>query len=142
MSDNIQFVPVSSANKNEIFPIPSLELGLSNAVDRWGQNPGYSMNDSGGNNGGGTNPVGGTITGVDFTIAELNGDGNEVGVTPTSTGGTLYSVDFGDCPRDILTWITERASGEKKAQLSELLEKDNYKIVYLTYDWGNNEKKE
>jgi hypothetical protein len=26
----------------------------------------------------------------------LNGDGNEVGVTPTSTGGTLYSVDFGD----------------------------------------------
>ena len=47
-------------------------------------------------NGGGTDPVGGTITGVDFTIAELNGDGNEVGVTPTSTGGTLYSVDFGD----------------------------------------------
>jgi hypothetical protein len=47
-------------------------------------------------NGGGTDPVGGTITGVDFTITELNGDGNEVGVTPTSTGGTLYSVDFGD----------------------------------------------
>ena len=83
-------------NKNEVFPIPTLELGLSNAVDRWGQNPGYSMNDGGGNNGGGTDPVGGTITGVDFTIAELNGDGNEVGVTPTSTGGTLYSVDFGD----------------------------------------------
>ena len=28
-------------NKNEVFPIPLLELGLSNAVDRWGQNPGY-----------------------------------------------------------------------------------------------------
>ena len=84
-------------NKNEVFPIPSMELGLSNAVDRWGQNPGYSMNDGGGNNGGGTAPVGGPITtDVDFTIAELNGDGNEVGVTPTSTGGTLYSVDFGD----------------------------------------------
>ena len=83
-------------NKNEVFPIPSLELGLSNAVDRWGQNPGYSMNDGGGDNGGGTDSVGATITGVDFTIAELNGDGNAVGVTPTSTGGTLYSVDFGD----------------------------------------------
>ena len=49
-----------------------------------------------GDNGGGTDPVGATITGVDFTIAELNGDGNEIGVKPTSTGGTLYSVDFGD----------------------------------------------
>ena len=49
-----------------------------------------------GDNGGGSDPVGTTITGVDFAIAELNGDGNEVGVTPTSTGGTLYSVDFGD----------------------------------------------
>jgi surface protein len=47
-------------------------------------------------NGDGTGPVGGTITGVDFTIAELNVSGNEVGVTPTSTGATLYSVDFGD----------------------------------------------
>ena len=83
-------------NKNEVFPIPSMELGLSNAVDRWGQNPGYSVNDSGGDNGDATDPVGTTITGVDFAIAELNGDGNEVGVTPTSTGGTLYSVDFGD----------------------------------------------
>ena len=50
----------------------------------------------GGDNGGGSDPVGTTITGVDFTIAELNSDGNKVGVTPTSTGGTLYSVDFGD----------------------------------------------
>jgi hypothetical protein len=28
-------------NKNEIFPIPLVELELANAVARWGQNPGY-----------------------------------------------------------------------------------------------------
>ena len=28
-------------NKNEIFPIPLVELELANAVDRWGQNPNY-----------------------------------------------------------------------------------------------------
>ena len=28
-------------NKNEIFPIPLIELQLAQAVDRWGQNPGY-----------------------------------------------------------------------------------------------------
>lgn len=28
-------------NKNEIFPIPQVELELANAVQRWGQNPGY-----------------------------------------------------------------------------------------------------
>ena len=29
------------ANKNEIFPIPLIELELAQAVERWGQNPGY-----------------------------------------------------------------------------------------------------
>ena len=28
-------------NKNEIFPIPLVELELANAVERWGQNPNY-----------------------------------------------------------------------------------------------------
>ncbi|NNK83683.1 MAG: RagB/SusD family nutrient uptake outer membrane protein, partial [Flavobacteriaceae bacterium] len=28
-------------NKNEIFPIPLVELELANAIERWGQNPGY-----------------------------------------------------------------------------------------------------
>ena len=30
-----------TSNKNEIFPIPLIELELANAVDRWGQNQGY-----------------------------------------------------------------------------------------------------
>ena len=30
-----------TANKNELFPIPLIELQLAGAVDRWGQNPGY-----------------------------------------------------------------------------------------------------
>ncbi|MDG1803537.1 RagB/SusD family nutrient uptake outer membrane protein [Flavicella sp.] len=29
------------ANKNELFPIPLIELELAGAVERWGQNPGY-----------------------------------------------------------------------------------------------------
>ena len=28
-------------NKNEIFPIPLVELELANALSTWGQNPGY-----------------------------------------------------------------------------------------------------
>ncbi|WP_111685130.1 RagB/SusD family nutrient uptake outer membrane protein [Winogradskyella tangerina] len=36
------FTPVNfQVNKNEIFPIPLIELELAQAVDRWGQNPGY-----------------------------------------------------------------------------------------------------
>ncbi len=30
-----------TANKNELFPIPLVELQLANAIERWGQNPGY-----------------------------------------------------------------------------------------------------
>jgi len=30
-----------TSGKNEIFPIPLIELELSNAKERWGQNPGY-----------------------------------------------------------------------------------------------------
>lgn len=30
-----------TANKNELFPIPLIELELADAVDRWGQNQGY-----------------------------------------------------------------------------------------------------
>jgi hypothetical protein len=44
------------------------------------------------NNGGGSSD----ITGLDFTISTKNTDGNEVGVTPTSNGATLYTVLFGD----------------------------------------------
>ena len=28
-------------NKNEVFPIPQVELELANAIEKWGQNPGY-----------------------------------------------------------------------------------------------------
>lgn len=30
-----------TANKNDVFPIPLIELELADAVERWGQNPGY-----------------------------------------------------------------------------------------------------
>ena len=34
-------IPGFIANKNEVFPIPLVELELANAVGRWGQNQGY-----------------------------------------------------------------------------------------------------
>ena len=34
-------IPGFTANKNEVFPIPLIELELANAVGRWGQNQGY-----------------------------------------------------------------------------------------------------
>jgi len=34
-------IPGFTANKNEVFPIPLVELELANAVGRWGQNQGY-----------------------------------------------------------------------------------------------------
>jgi hypothetical protein len=30
-----------TVNKNEVFPIPLVELELANAIERWGQNQGY-----------------------------------------------------------------------------------------------------
>jgi len=30
------------AGKNEVFPIPQVELELANAIEKWGQNPGYN----------------------------------------------------------------------------------------------------
>ena len=30
-----------TVGKNEIFPIPLVELNLANAINTWGQNPGY-----------------------------------------------------------------------------------------------------
>ena len=34
-------IPGFTANKNEVFPIPLIELELADAVERWGQNQGY-----------------------------------------------------------------------------------------------------
>ena len=34
-------IPGFTASKNEVFPIPLIELELANAVERWGQNQGY-----------------------------------------------------------------------------------------------------
>jgi tetratricopeptide (TPR) repeat protein len=41
-SKEIDFLTIDfKVGKNEIFPIPLVELELANAVTRWGQNPGY-----------------------------------------------------------------------------------------------------
>ena len=40
--EEIGHMPVQyTVSKNEIFPIPLVELELANAVDTWGQNGGY-----------------------------------------------------------------------------------------------------
>ncbi len=64
-----------------------LGLGLTIACD----DDDTTTVDNGGDGGGSTT----TITEVSFTT-EASGDGTEITVTPTSTGGTAYSVDFGD----------------------------------------------
>jgi hypothetical protein len=53
-----------------------------------------ACSDDDGDDGGGGES--GTITNVDFVITSENDGGNAVGVAPSSTGGTSYSVDFGD----------------------------------------------
>lgn len=65
--------------------------------------------DEGGDEGGTTTVI---ITDVDFTISEENGKSNEVGVTPTSTNGTEYSIDFGD-PSAVNDADIILSSGEK-----------------------------
>jgi len=64
-----------------------LGLGLTIACD----DDDTTTVDNGGDGGGSTT----TITNVSFT-AVAGGDGTEITVTPTSTGGTAYSIDFGD----------------------------------------------
>lgn len=40
--EDIDFAPIQfTKDKNELFPIPLVELELANAIERWGQNPGY-----------------------------------------------------------------------------------------------------
>ena len=41
-AQDVAFLPIQyTVNKNEVFPIPLVELELANALDRWGQNQGY-----------------------------------------------------------------------------------------------------
>ena len=56
-----------------------------------------------------------------------------------------YHSDFGSNKGDILQWIYDRmASKDKLEQMDEIFQrmggKDNVKVKYITYDWGNNEK--
>ncbi len=50
------------------------------------------------------------ISNVSFTV-EASGDGNVITVTPTSTEGTSYSIDFGtSASDDVLTSAGTRVS--------------------------------
>jgi hypothetical protein len=41
-AQDVAFLPIQyTVNKNEVFPIPLVEMELANAVDRWKQNQGY-----------------------------------------------------------------------------------------------------
>ena len=52
-----------------------------------------------------------------------------------------YADDFGATEHERLAWINQHLTGEKSAALSQLLAANrDYKIVYLPYDWGNNNK--
>eukprot|EP00112_Aurelia_sp_Birch-Aquarium-sp1_P013372 Seg2837.2 transcript_id=Seg2837.2/GoldUCD/mRNA.D3Y31 product="DEP domain-containing mTOR-interacting protein" protein_id=Seg2837.2/GoldUCD/D3Y31 len=50
-----------------------------------------------------------------------------------------YKEDFGKTKQNIVKWImTNMGECEKKRQLTELLESNNFKLAYFPYDWGLN----
>ncbi|XP_074642109.1 uncharacterized protein LOC141899601 [Tubulanus polymorphus] len=52
-----------------------------------------------------------------------------------------YKIDFGQNDEEMLEWICfHMSTGDKKLQLQELINKKNYKISYLHYDWSLNSK--
>jgi hypothetical protein len=57
-------------------------------------------------NGGGTTTE---ITNLDFTPTALNAAGNQVGVQPSATGATSYSIDFGDGSAAVTTPGTQKS---------------------------------
>ena len=54
-----------------------------------------------------------------------------------------YREDFGNSDTEVLAWIRDHlGEPEKKEQLATLISKGEFKISYITYDWGNNSKEE
>ncbi|KAL5016161.1 hypothetical protein ScPMuIL_005750 [Solemya velum] len=50
-----------------------------------------------------------------------------------------YQDDFGDSKQEVLQWVHHiLPDGVKKSNLQELLSTGNFKLSYLTYDWGLN----
>nr|CAB3262454.1 uncharacterized protein LOC100179648 [Phallusia mammillata] len=52
-----------------------------------------------------------------------------------------YREDFGESAYEVLLWVKQHmADGKKKTEFVSLLDSKQYKLVYLTYDWGTNKK--
>jgi len=52
-----------------------------------------------------------------------------------------YKEDFGTNQEEVLKWIGQYVSGSKKDELTSLVDGNQYKLSFIPYDWGNNEKK-
>ena len=52
-----------------------------------------------------------------------------------------YRLDFGEEDGEVLRWILDHVTEPtKKKDLEELLAKNQYKVSYIPYDWGHNDK--
>ena len=53
-----------------------------------------------------------------------------------------YEQDFGGSREAVLDWIAGYLDTGKLATMKSIRDKVDFKVKYLVYDWGNNEKKE
>ena len=52
-----------------------------------------------------------------------------------------YKVDFGEDDNQVLRWILAHVTEPtKKKEVEELLAQNQYKVSYIPYDWGHNDK--
>ena len=54
-----------------------------------------------------------------------------------------YRVDFGDDDVEVVRWILDHVTEPKKKKaVEELLNKNQFKVSFIPYDWGHNEKED
>ena len=54
-----------------------------------------------------------------------------------------YQVDFGENSSEVVRWILDHVTEPtKKKDVEELLAKNQFKVFFIPYDWGHNEKED
>ena len=54
-----------------------------------------------------------------------------------------YQVDFGENSSEVVRWILDHVTEPtKKKDVEELLAKNQFKVSFIPYDWGHNEKED
>jgi len=69
---------------------------------------------------------------------EINTEGRQVRLSQLFK---WYAEDFGENMEAILRFVATKLTGQRKEDLTQLIESGNYSVSYLPYDWTHNEKK-